>query len=77
VSPLGTTIPAGAECDVEELAVLHFAELGYKVVHTPHIAPETSTTALVFLNGPAPTTIDLKNVADEGALLLEDARGLG
>jgi type I restriction enzyme R subunit len=33
-----------AESDVEELALLHFAQLGYEVVHGPDIAPNESAS---------------------------------
>src|SRR5262245_60322338 len=40
MSPSGASTRAVAESDVEELALLHFAQLGYEVVHGPDIAPD-------------------------------------
>ena len=40
MSPGGASTRKVAESDVEELALLHFAQLGYECVHGPDIAPE-------------------------------------
>jgi type I restriction enzyme R subunit len=44
VTPARTGTPAVAESDVEELALLHFAQLGYECLHGPEIAPEEPAT---------------------------------
>jgi type I restriction enzyme, R subunit len=40
MSPSGVSTPAVAESDVEELALLHFAQLGYEIAHGPDLAPD-------------------------------------
>jgi hypothetical protein len=56
LSPTRTGATAVAESDVEELALLHFAQLGYECLHGPEIAPEEpaserATYADVVLRG--------------------------
>lgn len=56
MTPTGASTRAVAESDVEELALLHFAQLGYEVVHGPDIAPdepasERATYSDVVLRG--------------------------
>ena len=40
MSPGGASTRKVAESDVEELALLHFAQLGYECIHGPDIAPD-------------------------------------
>jgi type I restriction enzyme R subunit len=40
MSPAGASTRKVAESDLEDLALLHFAQLGYECIHGPDIAPE-------------------------------------
>jgi type I restriction enzyme R subunit len=56
MTTLRSSTPAVAESDVEELALLHFAQLGYEIAHGPDLAPdepasERATYADVVLRG--------------------------
>ena len=40
MSPAGASTRKVAESDLEDLALLHFTQLGYECIHGPDIAPD-------------------------------------
>jgi pimeloyl-ACP methyl ester carboxylesterase len=81
MSPRGASTRKVAESDVEELALLQLAQLGYECIHGPDIAPEEPAAERisfgdVVLRGRLEEAIALRHSPRVSRVVLVDATGI-